>query len=132
MTTTTTTTKKTLDIAIRERVEAEARAIMADHPEVEAIGVMFLSKYLTGILSAMIVNADGKPLRPDQNVRLFEVWVRVGMQLMANSQRDVQFLDQMLADYARRFVDAKTAAEAGQQQRAGPPGADGQHRDAEP
>jgi hypothetical protein len=110
--------KKTLDADIRERIERECRPIMADHPEVEAVGVMFLSRQLMGVLSAMIVGAEGPQLRPDQNVRLFEVWVRVGMQLMANSQRDVQILDQMLGQYARSLADAKVGAEGPPPQRA--------------
>jgi hypothetical protein len=103
--------KKTLDEDIRERIEATCRAIMADHPEVEAVGVMFLSKHLSGVLAAMIVGADGPQLRPDQNVRLFEVWTRIGMQLLANNQRDIQVLDQVLGRYARRLADAKTKTE---------------------
>jgi hypothetical protein len=83
---------------------------MADHPEVEAIAVMFLSKQLVGVLSAMIINAiKDKPLRPDQNVRMFEIWSRVGMQLMSNNQRDVQLLDQELSNYARRLAHAQAA-----------------------
>ena len=67
---------------------------------------MFLSKQLANVLSGMIVGADGPRLRPDQNVRLFEVWVRIGMQLLAQYQRDVMILDQLLAQYARRLADA--------------------------
>jgi hypothetical protein len=103
--------KKTIDVDIRERIEAACRSIMADHPEVEAIGVMFLSKQLMNVLSGMIVGADGPRLRPDQNVRLFEVWVKVGMQLMTNHQFDIQVLEQILSQYARRLADAK--AESG-------------------
>jgi len=110
--------KKTLDEDIRDRTEEVCRAIMADHPEVEAIGVMFLSKQLASVLPGMIVGGGGPTLRPDQNVRLFDIWVRVGMQLMANSQRDIQVLDQMLAQYARRLADAKAQAEELQPQRA--------------
>lgn len=102
--------KKTIDADIRDRIEAECRSIMADHPEVEAIGLMFLSKQLGNVLSGMIVGADGPKLRPDQNVRLFEVWVRIGTQLLANNQRDVQILDQMLAQYARRLTDAQATS----------------------
>jgi hypothetical protein len=107
----TTTTKKTLDVDIRDRMELACRSIMSDHPEVEAIGLMFLSKHLEHVLSGMIVGATTGRLRPDQNVRLFEVWVRIGMQLITNNQLDVQVLDQMLAQYARRLTDAK--AESG-------------------
>lgn len=112
--------KKTLDADIRERIEAECRSIMTDHPEVEAIGVMFLSKQLTSVLSGMIVGADGPQLRPDQNVRLFEVWVKIGMQLLTNNQRDVMVLDQMLGQYARRIADAQTETKGLQPQRATP------------
>jgi hypothetical protein len=92
-------------------MEAACRSVMADHPEVEAIGLMFLSKHLEKVLSGMIVGATAARLRPDQNVRLFEVWVRIGMQLIANNQLDVQVLDQMLAQYARKLTDVK--AESG-------------------
>ena len=118
--------KKTLDVEIRERVEESCRAIMADHPEVEAIGTMFLSKHLKDVLAGVIVGADGPRLRPDQNVRLFEVWVRVGMQLLANNQRDVQFLDQVLAEYAGRLTDAQTEAKGLQPQPATRPAKEGQ------
>lgn len=94
---------------------------MDDHPEVEAIGIMFLSKQLANVLAGMIVGADGPALRPDQNVRLFEVWTRIGAQLLANNQRDVLVLDQMLSQYARRLADAQTEARAAQTQRAGGP-----------
>jgi hypothetical protein len=99
--------KKTIDADIRERIEATCRSIMDDHPEVEAIGVMFLSKQLMGVLSGMIVGAEGPKLRPDQNVRLFEIWTKIGMQLLANNQRDVMILDEMLGQYARKLTDAQ-------------------------
>lgn len=98
---------------------------MDDHPEVEAIGVMFLSKHLTNVLSGLIVGADGPVLRPDQNVRLFEVWVKIGAQLLANNQRDVQFLDQVLAQYARRLTDAQMETQGLQPQQASRPAEDG-------
>jgi hypothetical protein len=132
--------RKTIDADIRERIEAECRLIMAEYPEVEAIGVMFLSKQLANVLSGMIVGADGPRLRPDQNVRLFEVWVRIGMQLMNNHQLDVQLLDQMLGQYARRIADAKAESSnlllpqaprptEDKRQRAAIIEADGQHAD---
>jgi hypothetical protein len=116
--------KKTIDADVRERMEAACRAIMADHPEVEAIGTMFLSRQLAGVLSGMIVGADGPRLRPDQNVRLFEVWVRIGMQLLANNQRDHAEMDAALGRMARSFIDAKAERERTEPQRASGP-ADG-------
>jgi hypothetical protein len=114
--------RKTIDADIRERMEAACRAIMADHPEVEAIGVMFLSKQLVNVLAGMIIGAEGPALRPDQNVRLFEVWTRIGAQLLANNQRDVQVLDQMLGQYARRLANAQAEVQGAHLQRAeGPP-----------
>ena len=110
MTTTAETTsnpKKTIDADIRARIEAVCREIMDDHPEVEAIGIMFLSKQLMGVLSGMIVGAEGPRLRPDQNVRLFEVWTKIGMQLLFNNQQDVMVLDEMLARYARSLGNAQ-------------------------
>ena len=109
--------KKTLDVEIRERVEASCRAIMEDHPEVEAIGTMFLSKHLSNVLAGMIVGADGPRLRPDQNVRMFEVWVRVGALLLANNHQDVHDLDQLLGKYARSIADAQKEAQGLQPQR---------------
>ena len=117
--------KKILDVDIRERIEAECRAIMADHPELEAVGIMFLSKHLTTTLAGLIVGADGPRLRPDQNVRMFESWVKIGTQLLLNNQQDVQLLDQKLAEYARRFVDAQTEAKGLQLQRTQRPTEDG-------
>ena len=98
--------RKTIDIDIRERMEKTCREIMDDHPEVEAIGCMFLSKQLANTLAGLIVGSEGPKLRPDQNVRLFEVWVKIGMQLLANNQRDVMILDEMIGQYARRLADA--------------------------
>jgi hypothetical protein len=99
--------RKTLDVEIREEVELFSRQLMDQHPEVEAIGVVFLSRHLRDVLPGMIVGADGPLLRPDQNVRMFEAYSRLGATLVANQQRDVQVLDQMLADYARRLADAQ-------------------------
>jgi hypothetical protein len=110
--------KKTIDVDIRDRIEAASRSIMADHPEVEAIGVMFLSKQLAGVLAGMIIGADGPRLRPDQNVRLFEVWVRIGMQLIHNHLLDAQLLDQLMGQYAKQLTEAKAEADAAQTQRA--------------
>ena len=114
---TTRADRKTIDVVIRERMEAACRSLMADHPEVEAIGVMFLSKPLANVLAGMIVGAQGPTLRPDQNVRLFEVWTRIGMKLLANNQHDVLVLDQMLGQYARRLADAQAEARGEQPQR---------------
>ena len=110
--------KKTIDVDIRERMEAHCREIMADHPEVEAVGVMFLSKHLTGVLAGMIVGADGARLRPDQNVRLVEVWVKVGMLMISNNLKDVSDMDATLSKLARGFMDAQAKAKATQPQRA--------------
>jgi hypothetical protein len=117
--------KKPFDEDIRDRVVGECRSIMADHPEVEAISALFLSKQLAGVLPAMIITADGKPLRPDQNVRMFEVWVRVGMQLMINLDHGTKALDDWMADMARKLAHAKAEAERVQPQRDDVPGDDG-------
>jgi hypothetical protein len=126
------------------RMEADCLALMGDHPEVEAVAILFLSRPLEGLLSAMIVGADGPRLRPDQTVRLFEVWTWLGMQLLANSRLDVLDLDQLLGRYARSLADAHAEARGAQPQRtatppeegapqgAGPGEADGRRGDAGP
>jgi hypothetical protein len=97
--------KKTFDIEIRERAERFCLELMADHPELEAVGLVFLSRHLRDVLAAMVVGADGPLLRPDQTVRL-----------VANQQRDVQILDELLAQYARRLADAQAReAQAGEE-----------------
>jgi hypothetical protein len=118
--------KPTIDEDIRARAEEWGRAIMADHPEVEAVAVMYLSRHLVDVLPAQIVvGGKGPPLRPDQNVRLLEVWTRVGMQLLANHQQGVKALDEMLGQYARRLADAQAAADAGQPRRPAGPAQEG-------
>ena len=86
MTAENTSSRKTIDADIRERVEGVCRSIMDDHPEVEAIGCMFLSRQLENVLAGLIVGAEGPRLRPEQNVRMFEVWVKIGMKLLADNQ----------------------------------------------
>ena len=54
--------RKTIDIDIRERMEKTCREIMDDHPEVEAIGCMFLSKQLANTLAGLIVGSEGPKL----------------------------------------------------------------------
>lgn len=100
-------TKKTFDVEIRERVELFFRGLMDEHPELEAVGVVFLSRHLRDVLSAMVVGAEGALLNPEQNMRMFEAHARLGAALVANQQRDMQLLDRILADYARRLSDAK-------------------------
>jgi hypothetical protein len=108
--------KKTFDIEIRERAERFCLELMADHPELEAVGLVFLSRHLRDVLAAMVVGADGPLLRPDQTVRLYEAYSRLGATLVANQQRDVQILDELLAQYARRLADAQAReAQAGEE-----------------
>jgi hypothetical protein len=112
--------KKTFDQDIRERVELFFRGLMDEHPELEGVGVIFLSRHLRDVLTAMIVSAEGAVLRPDQTARLFEAYGRLGVVLVANVDRDFQLLDKLLADYARRLSDAK-AREAEAELRPAPP-----------
>jgi hypothetical protein len=112
--------KKTIDVDIRERTEAHCREIMADHPEVEAVGVMFLSKHLAGTLAGMVVGAEGSRLRPDQNVRMFEVWVKVGMLLISNNLKDHVDMDAALGKLAREFRDAQAKINAAKPRAEGP------------
>jgi hypothetical protein len=118
--------------AIRARVEADCLALMADHPEVEAVGILFLSKPLTGLLSGLIVGANGPRLRPEQTVRLFEVWTWLGMQLLANSRLDVSDLDGLLGRYARSLADAHAEARGAQPQRTATPPEEGTTQGGDP
>lgn len=110
--------KKTFDVDIREQVELFFRGLMDDHPELEGVGVVFLSRHLRDVLAAMVVGAEGAMLRPDQTARLFEAYAKLGAVLVANLDRDFQLLDKLLADYARRLSDAK-AREAAAEPTAG-------------
>lgn len=109
--------RRPIDEIVKERCEQFAKELMADVPEVDAIGFIFASRYMNpDVLNGMLVGPTGPVLDPISSFQLSRALTNVGEHIWGNLLP--QFLQGLeeLAEEGARLVNeqAQPLARMGQ------------------